>query len=127
MQKAIRRQYDGQQEHYSELSGTTFTGKGATRQEFKDEADINKLLARYGVGAGTRPTTFGTEVDYTIDLQQALNAITDAKHAFRNLPQNLRARYKTWQDLLNALNSGRLTMHNAEPPADPPTPEEKPK
>lgn len=116
MQKAQRTQVDELQEAYSNEAAIDFTGTpDKARQEYKDEADINVLLGRFGVHAPQKQMVFGQEVDYNLDLQQALTAIADAKTAHRELPENLRERYPTWQSLLNALETGALTMHNEEP------------
>lgn len=122
MHPAVRSQTDSNQQYYSELSALTWPrdAKPITRQEFKDEADINKLFKRFGAALFTQPNSF-SEVDWTIDLQQALTAIDEAKHAWRNLPENLRAKYTDWRQLLNALENGRLTIHPEEPtPPKPP-------
>lgn len=89
-----------------------------TRQEFKNEADTNWLLKRFGVTVPQRQGAWGREVDYNIDLQQALASITDAKAAYRNLPENLKERYPTWQTLINAVENGQLTIDNTAPPPD---------
>lgn len=75
------------------------------RQEFKDESDINLLLSRFGVTGRNTPPTFG-EVDYSLDLQQALGAIHDAKRTYARLPIELREKYESWQSLLNAVEDG---------------------
>lgn len=115
---AVRQQHDGMQDAYSDEAAIDCTTKpDLARQEFKTESDVNNILNRFGVPIANG--TFGTEVDYTIDLQHALGAITDARRAHRNLPENLREKYPTWQSLLNALESGSLEMKNEdEPPAD---------
>lgn len=123
MRKAERKQNDDLQEEYSYSGGLACTAEeDVTRQEFKDETDINKLLTRYGGNVPLRAATYGGTVDDNIDLQQALGAIADAKHAWRNLPENLRNRYTDWRQLLNALENGQLKLHTEEPIATPPAP-----
>lgn len=76
-----------------------------THQEFKDESDINKMLAKFGVmGHGTEPY-FGP-VDYGIDLQQALQTIADAKRAHAALDPALLAKYPTWVSMVEAIELG---------------------
>lgn len=110
MHPAIRTQTDQMQDFYTELSALDCTDSvDRARQEFKDEADINKLLARFGVHAQQRQPTFG-EVDFDLDLQQALFAVQEAKQAHRAMPATLRERYPTWQSLLNGLESGEFKL-----------------
>lgn len=102
-----------------DFTGTTHT----TRQEFKNEADINIMLNRFGVaGAQQRSAEYGKDIDFNIDLQTALNAVQQAKLAYAALPPNLRDKYTSWQSLLNALNEGTLELSN-ETIVTPPTPE----
>lgn len=119
MQPAIRTQVDELQDQYSDEAGLDCSGdKDMARQEFKEEADVNTILLRFGLGASHGlPKTFG-ETDYDLDLQNALHAIRDAKAAHSRLPEELKADYPTWQSFLNAVESGRLT---SEPlPENPP-------
>lgn len=100
-----RTQVDGQQEKYSLQSGIDFTGTDViVRQEYKDDADINKMLARFGLDTQLRQMTWGAEIDERIDLQQALFAIDQAKRI--QIPEELRGKYPTWQDILNAAETG---------------------
>lgn len=120
--KAVRTQVDGDQDIYSDRAALDFTGTpDPTRQEFKKETDVNYILNRFGVPIAKG--TWGQEVDYTLDLQNALGAITDARRAHRNLPPDLRKKYPTWQSLLNALEAGTLEMHNEEAPEGDPAEE----
>lgn len=82
----------------------------AARQEDKDETDINVMLRRFGVDGvlrSQRPATYG-EVDYNIDLQGALHAVQDARTMFDRLPPELKRKYGTWQNVLNAAETGEL-------------------
>lgn len=127
---ATRTQHDGAQNAYSANGGLDCSdSKDATRQEFKDDVDVNKLLAKFGVGVPRRQGVFGTETDYNIDLQQALDSIRAAKQAWRGMPKDVKNRYKSWQALLGAVDRGDLTINLEEPPEPPKTvpPEEKPK
>lgn len=103
---AERTQDDNLQDQYSQLTGLDFTGtESLTRQEFKDEADLNILLARYGV-AQVRPMEYGKDVDYSLDLQSALNALDAASAAQFDVPPELRDKYPTWRHVLNGAESG---------------------
>lgn len=110
MHRATRTQVDEDQDLYSLETGLDFAGTtDLARQEFKDEADLNILLKRFGVGgAMQRPLSWG-QADYDLDLQRAIGAVEDAKRAHRAMPEELRKIYPTWRDMLNAIESGRLT------------------
>lgn len=122
--RAIRFQDDDQGDHYSVLTGLDCsTGSpDQARQEFKDETDINVMMARVGAVAPVRPPIYG-EVDYDLDLQQALSAIADAQFAWSKTSAESRAKYPTWQSLLNAVNSGEYDVParpGVDPRVDPP-------
>lgn len=124
MQAAVRTQGDDRQDEYSLAAGLDLSGqRDMTRQEYRDEANINILLARFGVGAPfpQKPTVFNV-IDYNIDLQTALGAIRDVKAVWQEMPAEVRARYRTWQELLNAVDSGRLKLINEEAPSETPNP-----
>lgn len=74
-----------------------------TRQEDKDDADITKILQRYGVPQRTNPA-FGN-YDFSIDLQSAMESLTEANRMLDRLPEPLKAKYGT----LTALQDGFLT------------------
>lgn len=118
MQKAVRTQADDLQEIYSEESATSFVGTvDLARQEDKAGADINQLIARYGGFAElNRVPIVDAVIDYTIDLQDALTAITDAKLAWQRLPNHLRGKFKNWQELLAAIDNGTLKDLEDKPP-----------
>lgn len=122
MQKAERTQVDGKQPDYSERSGLDCSGSvDRARQEFKDEADTNKLLARYGVGLPLKPVVYG-EQDFQLDLQKALEAVQVAKQAYRDLAPEIRRDYPSWQRLLMALENGKLSLDPPKPVPAVPSP-----
>jgi hypothetical protein len=105
--KAERTQIDGKQDEYSQATGLdTGTERGA-RQEFKDEADVNIIMRRYGADAPLKPTSYG-EQDFDLDLQQALASIDSAQRMFAKLPSNIQEKYQSWQNVLNAAANGGL-------------------
>lgn len=116
MHPAIRTQSDGLGDVYSLETAIDASEGGVARQEFKDEADINIMLAKFGVFAPQKEVFFG-DVDYGIDLQQALFAIADAKRAWQLMPDDVKKEFPTWRDLLNGLESGRLKLNEGDPPA----------
>lgn len=73
------------------------TGESATKQSFKDEADINQITARYlktgvlGNPNATRQAQFG---DYTsMDFMEMRNLIADVDQLFNSLPSRIRKRF----------------------------------
>lgn len=67
-----------------------------TQQQFKDEADINVIVRRFGL-TGQMPETVRVphSGDFTgiVDFQGAMNAVVQAREAFMELPAELRARF----------------------------------
>lgn len=66
-----------------------------TKQSFKDECDINKIIARYGVHNASmiRPQRQGPAQFLQVpvpDFQQALEMIEQAESAFASLPAKTR-------------------------------------
>lgn len=86
-----------------------------TRQEFKDDSDINHLLARYGAIPHTGSTPIYGEYDFDTDLMAAHERVQQAREAHNSLPASLRAAYPTWAALAAALASGDLTLSRDNP------------
>jgi hypothetical protein len=107
MSKTFRDQADEHGDEISEATATPPDTDGITRQEFKDEADINVLLAKFGVDNMTRLPEYGKTIDYNLDLQQALTAIQEAKNANMQVPPELRSKYPDWRAVLNAAETGQ--------------------
>lgn len=85
------------------------------RQEFKDEADINYMLSRFGITQPRGTPTYGVWDD-TIDLQVATHAVRDARMAYRRLPADLRDQFRSMEELLTAVENGSLKIVTEEPP-----------
>lgn len=108
MKPAIRTQIDDLAELVSIETGTDCSNlPDLTRQEFKDETDVNKTIARFGGNTPLRQPTYGT-MDYDIDLQQSLTAINKAQAACKKLPEPLRTKYYHWELLLEGMRNGQL-------------------
>lgn len=121
-QPAIRTQVDMLDEEYSQLTALDCSDMpDMARQEFKDETDVNKVLARYGVDGLPRRPEY-SEVDYDVDLQQSISAIRDAERAIEKLPAELRDKYSTWERLFAGVYSGGvktdLEAYHAKKAAD---------
>lgn len=106
---AIRTQVDGLNEEYSISTGLDCSNlPDMTRQEFKDETDVNKVLARYGVNGLMREPQY-SEIDYDMDLQQSIESIREAERAIGKLPLELREKYSTWERLLAGAHNGSMS------------------
>lgn len=81
-----------------------------TRQEFKNDADINIILQRFGVHAPMKDAPLFHEVDFNLDFQQALHAVADVERAYSQLPPRMRERFETWDQFLSAIESGQITV-----------------
>lgn len=98
------------------------TNRDTARQEFAQEADINYMLSRFGITQPRGTPTYG-EWDDTIDLQAALQSVSDAREAYKTLPENLRAKFTRMEDLLTALENGSLIIKNEDEPKAPEPPQ----
>lgn len=91
----------------TDFSEDTPRNRSVTKQEFADEANINKLFERYGVMHQQRTTFFG-EMDYNIDLQQAIDATDQSKKAYSRMTPEIKQLYPTWKKFVNAMATGDL-------------------
>lgn len=91
------------------------TNPDRARQEFKMEADINYMLSRFGVTQPRGTPTFGTWDD-TIDLQQALASVREARDGYMNLPEILRNKFPSMEAMLTAIDNGSLVLKDEEAP-----------
>lgn len=70
--------------------------EGKTQQQFKEEADINTLVRRFGL-TGKLPDNVRVPVtgDFTDvkDFQTSLNAVINAQNSFMELPSAIRKRF----------------------------------
>lgn len=105
----IRTQADGLQAQYSRETGIDCSDlPDRARQEFKDETDVNKILARYGVEAIMRGEAQYSEVDYDMDLQKALACIEEAERSIAKLPAEIYSKYPTWEQFTAGAFNGNL-------------------
>lgn len=74
-----------------------FDQPSLTKQSFKDECDVNFILAKYErTGLVDHISRFQgdySDVTDTVDLHTALNIVRDANDAFASLPSNIRKRF----------------------------------
>lgn len=93
--------------------------KDMARQEYKEEADINYMLSRFGITQPRGTPTFG-ETDDTIDLQIALNSVREARTGYKTLPQELRDKFPSMEDMLRAVENGSLVIKTEDAKQPPP-------
>lgn len=103
-----------------EQNGDLTDNKDITRQEYAQDADINYMLSRFGIEPKRGTPTFG-EWDDTLDLQQALTSVAEAKTAYADLPPELKNKFSSMEDLLKAYNNGALVIKDGEVPIPPKT------
>lgn len=74
----------------------SFSEQGRTKQSFKDECDINIIMARYmKTGVVNFVNRFSPQYSdvSSLDYQDAMLKITQAQSMFRELPSDLRANF----------------------------------
>ena len=86
----------GKKQHRSVFQ-ISFSGPGRTKQAFKDECDINKIMARYqqtGIDefAHRHKGQFSDVTGY--DFQEAMQTVASAQSLFHELPSSIRTRFE---------------------------------
>lgn len=89
-----------------------------TRQEGKDEADINYMLSRFGIVQPRGTPTYG-EWDDSLDLMTALNAVQEAREGYMTLPKELREKFPSMEAFLTAVQNGSLVLKTTDASATP--------
>ena len=108
----------GYEENYdSSRYGLTGFDQGLTHQSFKDECDINNILANY-----TRTGELGVDVPSHAsyldlsdvkDYQTSLNILAEAQSAFDALPAKVRARFNNNpEELLHFVHDEKHTAQD---------------
>lgn len=131
----MRTPYNFDTDANSDQTGLACHDKHRTDQQFKDDADINVIVERFGV-TGERPPTmqWPEEAEFmeTFDFQTSMNVIRKAQEAFGELPAKVRARFDNdpqkymqfFNDPENAHEAVRLGI--ATKREEPPKPAEEP-
>lgn len=127
----MRTQTDGLGRQYSKRGGLDCSqSKDMARQEFKQEADINVMLSRFGVNQQQRTTVQFGEADYTVDLQQAMHSINETQRAYARMDPAIRKIYPNYQKFVQGVMAGAVSKDLArletERKTAPVKPEEKP-
>lgn len=95
--------------------------KDHARQEFKEEADINHMLNRFGITPERGAPTYGVWDD-SINLQSAMDSVREAREGYRTLPEELRQKFPSMEAMLAAIDNGSLVLDSKEAPSEPPAP-----
>jgi len=88
---------------------TVHTGKSRTQQQFKDDCNVNKILAKFkATGSIThiQNTQAGVYADLTQmpSYQESLNTVVAAQRAFEEVPAKIRQRFSNDpQEFINFL------------------------
>lgn len=123
---AIKKPYDTHAR-----DGISFSGKGRTKQSFRDECDINSVMRRWEKTGQLHPLQryppqYGdfTNVD---DYQAAVNQVQQAEDAFMALPSRVRSRFgndpaellRFMADSANQAEAEKLGLVDPAPKPDP--------
>lgn len=93
-----------------------------TIQSQAPDADVNMILARFGIGE-PRALAYGT-TDTALDLQDALDTIARARRTWAEMPEAIRKNFNNYRDLIAAIERGDVEIRDGTPPG-PPTEEEE--
>lgn len=115
-----RTQVDGRQLEFSLAGSVQFDPKSdMTRQEFKDEADINLMMKRAFAGVDFRPRdNVGGVVDFDADLHSAFSSVRQLREAYASLPVHVQEKYPTFELFCGAVGNGEDVFYK-EPPKAP--------
>lgn len=98
-------------------ASATPENKDYTRQEYKDEQDINYMLSRFGITQPRGTPTYGVWDD-SIELQTAIEAVREAREGYKNLPEVLTNKFPDMESLLRAVENGALVFKDEEAPPE---------
>jgi phage internal scaffolding protein len=92
----VRSAYNYDRNAASDESGLSCPEPTRTKQEFADEADINSIVRRFGLG-GQLPTgvfvpTYG-DFEGVFDMHSAVQLVAAAEQGFMAMPADVRARF----------------------------------
>lgn len=105
---------------YELHNGEVVENKDMAVQEYAKDADINYMLNKFGITPERGAPVYG-EWDDTIDLQQAIASVAEAREAYRELPAELKGKFSSMEELLVAYNNGSLQIKDGEVPIPPKT------
>lgn len=95
----------------SDLFVSCLPSEDRARQEFRDDADVNLILKRHGVGAASlmRPVSYG-EYDFDQSLHGALISLASAQEAYSGLPEGVKKAYPSFAALMAAYAAGTIKV-----------------
>jgi len=92
----LRSEYNYDMDAASLASGTTFDPKeDRTQQQFREDADLNVMIRRFGIGvvaAAPVSAAFG-DFSTVVDFHSAMDAVARAREEFNALPAELREEF----------------------------------
>lgn len=92
----LRTPYNYDMNEASDASGLLCLEPTLAKQAFREEADINVIMERFGLGyvvpPGVVAPTFGDFTD-VVDFHSAMNAVVASRESFMKLPADVRARF----------------------------------
>lgn len=114
----------------------SFPEEGRTKQSFKDECDINLIMAKFTkTGAINHVNTFGQTYGFanSIDFTEAMQLITTAQQMFDGLPSAIRTQFENdpsqfldfVQDDDNTAEMQKMGLIAPEQPPEVPSDEKK--
>lgn len=97
MELILRTENNYDRDEASYISGLKCEDPSLAQQQFKEESDINTIVARFGI-SGIMPENFGmpASADFTnaiTSYHEALNMVRMADEEFQSLPAYLRERF----------------------------------
>lgn len=99
----IRSPYNYDLDAASDETAYRETSKSLTVQSMTEDADLNVMMARFGVTGkmpeNVRLPQYG-DFSHITDFQSAMNAVTEAEEEFMSLPASVRARFENNPQLL---------------------------
>jgi len=113
-----RHQYDENRDQVEgDLAATANEGEDLCQQQYAESADINVLVARFGLDKNAVPPMaqdprFYGDFSDVPDLRTALDLVNDAKNKFMDLPPKLRARFNNEPAQLWTSSMTRKTRTN---------------
>jgi len=132
MKRAFKEQFSYDPDTNSDNNSHVFTkdDEDRTVQSYKEDADINVMIRRFGIAALAKPQEAGY-YDFTNaprDYMEALNAINEADRRFAQVPAEIRARHENnpakfakWLlDEANAEEARKLGLLKPKPDAPKP-------
>ncbi|UOF78979.1 scaffold protein [Microviridae sp.] len=92
----VRSAYNYDRNAASDESGLSCPEPTRTKQEFADEADINTIVKRFGLGgqlpSGVVVPTYG-DFEGVFDMHSAVQMVAAAEQAFMSMPADVRFRF----------------------------------